>query len=270
MTAAVTIEDVKRAYPSLPGWIDPANGKIYARDNSVAWQSKPFSPDTPLGLLDRLRAATRLRGILGHHPKRRLLTRRQPGFPEDIRTQIRVKRRVTQLWHAARADAKRRAPAHRGGRAVKPEGRICAVCRRTRLSRYNQQQVCAACVRAAREPPELGPVAPQWPSWLWGSAPMRHVLARGDLGTAVAMFRAAAHMSQQELADLTGWSQPAVSLVETGRRDTLYDIRELLKFADAVAMPREALLPLLLGRPAVLVSASVPDDGQTNADGAPS
>ena len=94
--------------------------------------------------------------------------------------------------------------------------------------------------------------------------------ARGDLGAAVAMFRAAARLSQRELADLTGWSQPAVSLVETGRRDTLYDIRELLKFADAVAMPREALLPLLLGRPAVLVSATVPDNGQAETVTEPS
>ena len=38
----------------------------------------------------------------------------------------------------------------------------------------------------------------------------------------------------------------------------LYDIRELLRFADAVAMPREALLPVLLGRPAVLISADMP------------
>ncbi len=86
---------------------------------------------------------------------------------------------------------------------------------------------------------------------------MCEVLARGDLGTAVAMFRVAAQLSQQELAELTGWSQATVSLVETNRRGTLYDIRELLKFADSVCMPREALLPLMLSRPVVLVSAEL-------------
>ncbi len=97
---------------------------------------------------------------------------------------------------------------------------------------------------------------------------MRQALARCDLGVAVAMFRVAAGLSQQELAELTGWSQPAVSLVETGRRDTLYDIRELLRFADAVTMPREALLPVLLGRPAILVSADLaPGDGSACAEG---
>ncbi len=87
------------------------------------------------------------------------------------------------------------------------------------------------------------PVVARWPTWLWGSEQMRHVLARRELGAVVAMFRAAAQLSQQELAELTGWSQSAVSLVETGRRDTLYDIRELLKFADAVAMPARRCCP---------------------------
>jgi transcriptional regulator with XRE-family HTH domain len=147
--------------------------------------------------------------------------------------------------------------------------RICVVCRRTRLSRYNRQQVCASCTRTARETPEPLPVAPQWPTWLWGSAPMREVLARSDLGTAVAMFRVAAQLSQQELAELTGWSQATVSLVETNRRGTLYDIRELLKFADNVCMPREALLPLMLSRPVVLVSVELAaDDGQATAENA--
>ncbi len=111
-------------------------------------------------------------------------------------------------------------------------------------------------------------MTPQWPTWLSGSAPMREVLARCDLGAAVAMFRVAAELSQKDLGDLAGWSQALVSLVETGHRDTLYDIRELLRFADGVTMPREALLPVLLGRPAVLVSADLaPDDGSAGGEG---
>ncbi len=35
---------------------------------------------------------------------------------------------------------------------MKPTGRLCVACRRTRLSLYNPQQVCATCVRAARQP----------------------------------------------------------------------------------------------------------------------
>ena len=123
--------------------------------------------------------------------------------------------------------------------------RVCVVCRRTRLSRYNKQQVCAPCAQVARQDPAPGPAGPRWPTWLWGSAPMRQLLARGELDAA--MVRVAAELSQHELGELTGWPPAAVSLAETGRRDTMYDVRALLKFADAVCKPREALVAADLG-----------------------
>jgi hypothetical protein len=49
-------------------------------------------------------------------------------------------------------------------------------------------------------------------------------------------------------------------LFESGRRRTLYDIRAWLRFADAVDMPRAALLPMMLGRAdAWLADADVAD-----------
>lgn len=129
--------------------------------------------------------------------------------------------------------------------------RVCSVCRTTRLSRFNTGTVCAPCTRAARD------LAQVTPSWLWDSKPMRHALARLDLGAAMAAFRVAAGLSQQNLADMLGWSQSAISLVEKGHRDTLYDLRELLRFADMVEMPRVALAPVLAGEP----DASLEDDG---------
>lgn len=66
---------------------------------------------------------------------------------------------------------------------------------------------------------------------------------------AVAILRTVSGLSQSELGNLVeGWSQSTVSLIESGQRDTLFDIRKLLAFADAVDMPRAALLPLILGR----------------------
>lgn len=126
------------------------------------------------------------------------------------------------------------------------EAQLCPACRRTRLSRYNSDPLCAPCTRAARaipQPPEPGPLV-----WLWDSRPMREALARVDLAAVVAVFRAASGLSQHRLADITGWSQSSLSLFESGQRETLYDVRALLRFADAVDMPRAALLPLLLGR----------------------
>jgi tetratricopeptide (TPR) repeat protein len=78
---------------------------------------------------------------------------------------------------------------------------------------------------------------------------MREALARTDIPAVVAVFRAASKLSQMELGNMVeGWSQSLVSLTERGQRDTLYDIRKLLAFADAVDMPRTALLPLVLGQ----------------------
>ena len=132
------------------------------------------------------------------------------------------------------------------------QARLCPACRKTRLSRYNPDPLCAPCTRAARTTPTLTERGA--PTWLWDSPPMRDALARVDLAAAVAVFRASARLSQHELADITGWSQSSLSLFESGHRDTLYDVRALLRFADAVDMPREALLPLVLGTASAALS----------------
>ena len=126
--------------------------------------------------------------------------------------------------------------------------RVCAVCRTTLLSRFNGGTVCAPCERAARTAPRP---ALRAQTWLWDSAPWREALARVDPGAAMAAFRVAAGLSQQALADIMGWSQSLVSLIEKGERDTLFDLRELLRFADMVEMPRTALAPVLAGEPDV-------------------
>ncbi|MBV9449004.1 MAG: helix-turn-helix domain-containing protein [Streptosporangiaceae bacterium] len=71
----------------------------------------------------------------------------------------------------------------------------------------------------------------------------------------VAGFRAATGLSQTDVGALAGWSGAALGYYERGRRSTVFDIRVLLGFADAVAMPREALLPLVLGDTDVALSA---------------
>lgn len=122
--------------------------------------------------------------------------------------------------------------------------RICLACRVTALSHYNPDPLCSPCERASHV------TAGIVPAWLWDSDPMREALARVDIPAVIAIFRAASGLSQMELGNLVeGWSQSLVSLTERGQRDTLYDIRKLLAFADAVDMPRTALLPLILGQP---------------------
>jgi hypothetical protein len=47
----------------------------------------------------------------------------------------------------------------------------------------------------------------------------------------------------------TRLSASVISLWESGGRQGIYDIRQLLQFADAVGIPRLALLPAILGHP---------------------
>lgn len=126
--------------------------------------------------------------------------------------------------------------------------RVCPSCRVAVLSRYNAEPLCAACLRAVQDSGALVP------AWMWDSPPIRRALARADLGAFLGILRGAAGLSQLDLAHLVeGWSQSTVSLIENGRRDTLYDVRELLRVADAVDMPRQALLPLVFGDPGATV-----------------
>ncbi|MCU1451364.1 MAG: Helix-turn-helix protein, partial [Acidimicrobiales bacterium] len=123
-------------------------------------------------------------------------------------------------------------------------GKLCPGCQATVLSAYNREPLCAPCVRAARS--GAGPI----PTWVFDSAPMRSALARLDPAAMLTVLRSAAGLTQRDLADIVpGWTQTKVARVESGGRATLFDLRELLTFADAIEMPREALLPLILGDP---------------------
>ena len=93
---------------------------------------------------------------------------------------------------------------------------------------------------------------------MWDSPLLRDALARLDLGAVMAIFRAAAGLSQHQLAQMLGCSQSSIWRIEAGERKTLYDIRELLRFADTVAMPRRMLLPLIMSAPE---AADSPDQG---------
>lgn len=122
------------------------------------------------------------------------------------------------------------------------EKRTCRVCDGS-LSRYNPESVCAGCTRQIV-------TTPSFPVWLWDSVPLRRAFAELDLGAALTIIRTAPGLSQLEFATLLGWSQSAVARAESGKRESLYDLRRLFEVADAVDMPRAALIPLLLGRSA--------------------
>ena len=88
-----------------------------------------------------------------------------------------------------------------------------------------------------------------WPLWLFDSPLLRRALAQLNVPAVPAIVRAACGLSQRDLAGIVGWSPAALSYYERGQRDAVFDIRAVLQFADALGMPRAALLPLILADP---------------------
>jgi DNA-binding XRE family transcriptional regulator len=86
---------------------------------------------------------------------------------------------------------------------------------------------------------------PSHPLWLFDSLLLRQALAHVNLPAVSAIVRAASGLSQRDLAAIVGWNPATLSYYERGQRDGMFDIRTVLQFADAVGMPRGALLPLV-------------------------
>jgi transcriptional regulator with XRE-family HTH domain len=117
----------------------------------------------------------------------------------------------------------------------------CPACRGGQLRRRGDP-LCPPCAGAALK------VAPG-PLWVLDSPLLRSVLAEVNVPAVVAVVRAACGLSQRGMAEVVGWSPAVLSYYERGRRNAVFDVRVVLQFADAVGMPRSALLALLLGDP---------------------
>jgi transcriptional regulator with XRE-family HTH domain len=140
-----------------------------------------------------------------------------------------------------------------------PEAGLCPACQAAPLS-SRRSPLCVACTDAAR-----APVAQ--PLWLFDSPLLRRALAQVNLSAVPAIIRAASGLSQSDLAAIAGWSRGALGLYERGQRGAVFDIRVVLQFADAVGMPREALLPLVLGdADAALTADSAVDETGVGVD----
>jgi transcriptional regulator with XRE-family HTH domain len=117
----------------------------------------------------------------------------------------------------------------------------CPACRTGLLARRGDP-LCQSCMKAAREMTSR-------PVWLFDSPLLRKALAQVNLPAVPAIVRAACGLSQRDLAAMVGWSPAALSYYERGMRDGMFDIRTVMQFADAVGMPRAALLPLVFADP---------------------
>jgi DNA-binding XRE family transcriptional regulator len=128
----------------------------------------------------------------------------------------------------------------------------CPACRTGVLARRGDP-LCLTCMKASREMSSR-------PLWLFDSPLLRQALAQVDLPAVPAIVRAACGLSQRDLAAIVGWSPAALSYYERGVRDGMFDIRTALQFADAVGMPRAALLPLVCADPDAGLAAGTEDE----------
>jgi Rod binding domain-containing protein len=132
-----------------------------------------------------------------------------------------------------------------------PTALACPACRTGVLARRGDP-LCPTCVKAARE------MASQ-PLWVFDSVLLREALARMNLAAVPAIVRAACRLPQRDIAAIVGWSPAALSYYERGARDGMFDIRTAFQFADAVGMPRAALLPLVFADPDVGLAVGTED-----------
>lgn len=124
----------------------------------------------------------------------------------------------------------------------------CPACRTGVLARRGDP-LCPTCMKAARE-------MPSQPSWLFDSPLLRQALAEVNLPAVPGIVRAASGVSQKDLATMVGWSEAVLSYYARGIRGGMYDVRTVLQFADAVGMPRAALLPLVFADADVRLTGS--------------
>jgi transcriptional regulator with XRE-family HTH domain len=120
--------------------------------------------------------------------------------------------------------------------------------------------LCPACTQAAQK-------TVSWPLWLFDSPLLRRALAQLNVPAVPAIVRAACGLSQRDLAGIVGWSPAALSYYERGQRDAVFDIRAVLQFADALGMPRAALLPLILADPDAGLAAGAGSGTGMDVDG---
>ncbi len=129
--------------------------------------------------------------------------------------------------------------------------RLCVSCRGNHLPGRNPGDICGPCQQALSGRQRLADpdARDDLATWAWDTEPMRSALARLDFRAVLVIYRSAARLSRRELAQRTGLSESAIWYWEAGERQGIYDIRQLLQFADAVKAPRPALLPVILGQP---------------------
>lgn len=119
-------------------------------------------------------------------------------------------------------------------------GRRCTGCG-CRLNRYNDGRRCFACSRNAAMPEASPPAIPQD---VWDDPEVQQALVSRDFGSLCLRIREMTSMRQDDLALITGLSQPYLSMLESGQRK-LTNIDKIVTLLDGMNVPTELTGPML-------------------------
>jgi transcriptional regulator with XRE-family HTH domain len=114
--------------------------------------------------------------------------------------------------------------------------RRCTGCG-TPLSRYNQAGLCGPCQRARVQPQ---PVTAERGEWLFTPGHRSAPPDASDLGVLLREWRTARKVPQRQLAHMLGFTQPYISMLETGS-EKIRDLGTLRHIAATLAIPPEEL-----------------------------
>ncbi|MET7718545.1 helix-turn-helix transcriptional regulator [Streptomyces sp. NPDC005407] len=118
--------------------------------------------------------------------------------------------------------------------------RRCSRCG-CRLSRYNRDARCGGCHRA---PAGLASPGSRVPPEVWAEADVQAALAARDFGKLCTLLRERSDLRQEDVAALTGLSQPFLSMLEAGVR-RLTNIDKIVRLLEGLDVPDDLTGPML-------------------------
>ncbi|MFD9107040.1 helix-turn-helix domain-containing protein [Streptomyces bottropensis] len=131
--------------------------------------------------------------------------------------------------------------------------RRCTECG-CRLNRYNNGRLCFACSREVTMPEAATPAIP--PA-VWSDYAVLQALQERDFGALCVRIRKLTSIRQDDLALMTGLSQPYLSMLESGQR-RLTNIDKIVTLLDGMDVPTALTGPML--RPRAPASPGEPPD----------
>lgn len=118
--------------------------------------------------------------------------------------------------------------------------RLCSLCR-CRLSRYNEEDLCAGCSRDTRHQAVAGRSVPMD---IWQLPDVRQALVTREFGRMCQLIRQHGGIRQDDIAAITGLSQAFLSMLESGARK-LTNIDKIIQLLDGLQAPPELTGPML-------------------------